>query len=194
MKRTVEISLEKAREWYCSGDNSLKEVALQAFEERELMVNPWESIKTYEDACRVLDIDPDIVELIYGTQAQNTYKLQIVKRALNGDDWEPKLDTGDIYYPWLKCYLKSNYSWNGWNPIADFKSKKDNTVYTLAVGDFNYSFGGLCNIGRGFGGVDADRGILGCKTQEIAIYFGLIFGKLIFDTVYGQYNNYEWLS
>lgn len=41
MERNVKISLEKAREWYNSGNESLKEVALQAFNEGELVINPW---------------------------------------------------------------------------------------------------------------------------------------------------------
>lgn len=35
-KRTVEVSLQTAREWYKSGNKALKEVALQAFSEEEL--------------------------------------------------------------------------------------------------------------------------------------------------------------
>lgn len=47
MKRTVELSLEKAREWYQKG-GELKEVALQAYKEEELKTF------TYEDVCKEL--------------------------------------------------------------------------------------------------------------------------------------------
>jgi hypothetical protein len=44
------------------------------------------------------------------------------------------------------------------------------------------------------GGVNVDLGLLGCKSEEIAKYFGITFGKLIFDVTYGYYNNYEWIN
>lgn len=193
MERNVKISLEKAREWYNSGNESLKEVALQAFKESELVVNPWETIKTFEDACRVLNINPKTVDLIYDAHLQNMYKLQIVKKALNGADWEPKLNTGIIYYPWMRYYPKGNSYNSSWKPVANFKAKEDNKVYTLVGGDYNSYAGGLGGFGYGSGGVHANRGLLGCKSKEIAEYFGITFSKLIFDAIYGQYNNYTWV-
>lgn len=193
MERNVKISLEKAREWYNSGNKSLKEVALQAFTEKELMAKPWE-IKTFEDACRVLNINPKTIDLIYDAHLQNMYKLQIVKKALNGADWEPKLNTGTIYYPWMRYYPKGNSYDSSWKPVANFKAKEDNKVYTLVGGDYNDCGGGLGGFGYGCGGVFADLVLLGCKSEEIAVYFGITFGKLIFDVIHGQYNNYIWLD
>lgn len=197
MERNVKISLEKAKEWYDSGNESLKEVALQAFKESELMVNPWEKIKTFGDACRTCiyhGINPGDADLIDDPYLRNIYKLQIIRRALNGVDWEPKLNTGIIYYPWLQYYPKGNSYDSSWKPVANFKSKEDNKVYTLVAGISNYCDGGLGYFGCGFGDVSADPGLLGCKSEEIAKYFGMTFGKLIFDIVYGYYNNYEWVS
>lgn len=193
MERNVKISLEKAREWYNSGNESLKEVALQAFKESKLVVNPWETIKTFEDACRVLNINPKTVDLIYDAHLQNMYKLQIVKKALNGADWEPKLNTGTIYYPWMRYYPKGNSYDSSWKPVANFKAKEDNKVYTLVGGGSVGCAGGLGYFGGGCGGVGAAIGLLGCKSEEIAKYFGITFGKLIFDAIYGQYNNYTWV-
>lgn len=47
-KRTIEISLETAKEWYNSDNESLKQVALQAFKEEEL------KDITYKDICNEL--------------------------------------------------------------------------------------------------------------------------------------------
>lgn len=38
-KRNVTVTLDKAREWFNSGNASLKEIALQAFNEDELAYN-----------------------------------------------------------------------------------------------------------------------------------------------------------
>ena len=192
MERNVKISLEKAREWYNSGNESLKEVALQAFKESELIIKVWENIKTFEDACKVLDINPKIVDLIFDSHLQNIYKLKIVRRALNVG-WEPKLNEGKIYYPLIIYNPKDNIYQSPWKPIANFKAKGNNKVYTLLGGDYNYYNGGLCNFGLGRGDVIAVLGLLGCKSEEIAKYFSITFGKLIFDAVYGQYNNYTWI-
>jgi hypothetical protein len=192
MERSVKISLEKAREWYNSGNESLREVALQAFKESELIVNPWENIKTFEDACRVLGINPK-GRFIFDSHLQNMYKLQIVKKALNGADWEPKLNTGTIYYPWMRYYPKGNSYNSSWKPVANFKAKEDNKVYTLVGGDCYPFDGGIGSFGVGCGGVNAILGLLGCKSEEIAKYFGITFGKLIFDAIYGQYYNYTWV-
>ena len=192
MERNVKISLEKAREWYNSGNESLKEIALQAFKESELIVKVWENIKTFEDACTVLGINLKSVDLIYDPNLQNMYKLQIVRRALNVG-WEPKLNEGIIYYPLIIYKPKGNIYQSPWKPIANFKAKENNKVYTLFGGDYNYYDGGLCSFGFGNGDVITVIGLLGCKSEEIAKYFSITFGKLIFDAVYGQYNNYTWV-
>lgn len=192
MERNVKISLEKAREWYNSDNESLKEVALQAFKEIELIVYPWENIKTFEDACRVLGINPNIVDLIFDANLQNMYKLQIVRKVLNVG-WNPKLNEGIIYYPWIQYNPKGHIYESPWKPIANFRAKEDNKVYTLFGGNYSYYDGGLCNFRFGRGDVMATLGLLSCKSEEIAKYFSITFGKLIFDTIYGQYNNYTWM-
>ena len=192
MERNVKISLEKAREWYNSGNESLKEVALQAFKESELIVKLWETIKTFEDACKVLGINPKSVDLIYDPHLQNMYKLQIVRKVLNAG-WEPKLNEGTIYYPLVKYTPKGTIYKLPWKPIANLKAKENNKVYTLFGGDYNYYDGGLCCFGFGNGDVITVIGLLGCKSEEIAKYFSITFGKLIFDAIYSQYNNYTWV-
>ena len=192
MERNVKISLEKAREWYNSDNKSLKEVALQAFEESELIVNPWENIKTFEDACKALDINPKIVDLIFDHHLQNMYKLQIVRKALNVG-WEPKLNEGIIYYPLIKYIPKGIIYESPWKTIANFRDKEDNKVYTLFGGEYSCYNGGLGNFGYGGSDIRPILGLLGCKSREIAKYFSITFGKLIFDAIYGQYNNYTWI-
>lgn len=49
-KRNIEITLNKAKKWYNSNNASLKELALQAFTEKELVQPYWKNIKTFEDA------------------------------------------------------------------------------------------------------------------------------------------------
>lgn len=123
---------------------------------------------------------------------RNIYKLQIIKRALNGVDWEPNFNTGTIYYPWFRYYPKDNIRYSNRKPIANFKVKENTKIYTLFGGDCSYHDGGLGVFECGYGDAYVSLGLLGCKSAEIARYFSITFGKLIFDTIYGHYNNYEW--
>ena len=92
MERNITITLEKAREWYNSGNTSLKEVALQAFSKEELTAFDFTKIKTFEDALAILQCSK--YEKIHITEAINSIsvhskasaamcKLNIIRKALN---------------------------------------------------------------------------------------------------------------
>lgn len=44
--RNIKVSLEKAKEWYRSGNSILRELALQAFTEREIKIPSYEEIRS----------------------------------------------------------------------------------------------------------------------------------------------------
>ena len=48
--RNVTLTLEKAKEFYNSGNTALREVALQAFTKEELTIPKWQNIETCGDA------------------------------------------------------------------------------------------------------------------------------------------------
>ena len=52
-ERNITITLEKAREWYNSDNESLKEIALQAFNKDDLASN-FKDITTFKKACKAL--------------------------------------------------------------------------------------------------------------------------------------------
>lgn len=61
------------------------------------------SIKTYEDACVALGIDPNTVTVPSDTKDEAAYKkLKVVARALNGD-WTPNWGNHSErkYMPWF---------------------------------------------------------------------------------------------
>lgn len=55
-ERNVTVTLDKAREWFNSGNATLREVALQAFNKDELM-GDFRRITTFKKACEVLGFD-----------------------------------------------------------------------------------------------------------------------------------------
>lgn len=203
--RNVTLTLQKAKEFYNSGNAALKEVALQAFTQEELTTPNYTDIRTFEDAVKALGMDPDTVlcDITYmegiegglGEHLRAIYKLNIIRKALNGADWNPKMVEGEIYYGWVRFYWKSSDVPSNKKIIGNFIA--DGQKYLL-VGGFGTSgsYGGISNFNFGYGAgcSVAAFGLLCCKSKEIAQYMSEQFGKLIFDACYAQHiGTYKWL-
>lgn len=82
-KRNVSISLEEAREWYKSGNNALKAIALKAYSENELA--------GYEYMKGQISLIKTACELPYSERGKwdTLHKLAIVAKYYNGS-WEMK--------------------------------------------------------------------------------------------------------
>ena len=203
--RNVTLTLEKAKEFYNSGNAALMEVALQAFTKEELTIPEWQNIKTFEDACIAIGMNLDnviydishmgAVEGNLGKHLTAIYKLDIIRKALNGD-WKPSLVQGYIYYPCVRLYptgqkaaVSSNSCKLGESFIADGKR------YTLVSEGYSFHYvGGIANFDYGFGWVRPFLGLLGCKSKEIAEHMSRYFAKEIFEAGYAQHiGMYEWV-
>ena len=203
--RNVTLTLEKAKEFYNSGNAALKEVALQAFTQEELTTLKYTDIKTFEDAVKALGMDMDNVlcdighietaEGKLGKHLTAIYKLDIIRKALNGADWEPKITEGNIYYGWVRFYKKSKDVPSDKKIIGSFYA--DGKKYLLVGGFRDYgsyaglgSFYSVCRCGT----LSAHLGLLCCKSAEIAQYMSEQFGKIIFDACYAQHiGAYKWV-
>lgn len=196
--RNVTLTLEKAKEFYNSGNAALKEVALQAFTQEELTTPDYTDIKTFEDACKALGLNMDFVNFALcnmkniegglGKHLTAIYKLDIIRKALNGADWKPKMTKGDIYYGWVRFYKKSSNIPSDKKIIGTFIT--DEQKYLLVSGFDTYgSYDGLGNFssGCGYGYLGAYLGLLCCKSMEIAKYMSEQFGNIIFDAFYAQH-------
>ncbi len=207
MERNITIYLEKAREWYNSGNESLKEIALQAFSEDELLSEPFENIKTLKDACEALDLNystitnkaNEIAEISKTSAVM--FKVNIIRKALNlGQDLSLIKDIENYltYYPYNPFITKtSTYYENELNSgemevIGKFKSKEEE--YYVLNGYPNHAggtgLGSFC-FTIGMGGANASNGFLGCATKEIAKHFGKYFGMIITEAKYGDMVDFE---
>lgn len=200
--RNVTLTLQKAKEFYNSGNAALKEVALQAFTQEELTTPNYTEIRTFKDACKALGMDRSKVEsdLTYlegslGKHLTAIYKLDIIRKALNGADWKPKMAEGDIYYGWVRCYKESSDVPSDKKIIGNFIA--DGQKYLLVGGFWDYgSSAGLGSFYSGFvsGYSNALLGLLCCKSAEIAQYMSEQFGKIVFDACYAHHvGSYKWL-
>ena len=203
IKRNVTITLEKAIEWYNSGDESLKDLALQAFTKEELIYN-FRDITTFKKACDVLGYNYDdivskvnsIAEISRASAAM--FKLNIIRKALNlGQDLH--LTKGSpLYYPYNPFVTKSSSYYN--NEINLGRMKVIGKIKSEGE-EYNVLGGGTCkSISLGnfissdsIGSADAGVGFLGCASQEIAQHFGKYFGMLITEAKYADMIDFEML-
>ena len=209
-ERNITVTLNKAKEWFNSGNATLKEIALQAFSKEELNRFDFTKIKTFEDALTALrykestkiyirDIINDIS--MYSRASAAMLKLNIIRKALNlGQDLHLTKDPKGsyIYYPYnpfitnSSTYYKSEINSGRMEVIGKIKSEGEE--YNVLSGSANN--GGLAGLGYfnsndGVGRTNAGIGFLGCANKEIAEHFGKYFGMLITEAKYGDIVDFE---
>lgn len=199
--RNITVTLEKAREWYNSGDATLKEVALQAFNKDELVYN-FKNIKTFKDACEALNYNFSTVGItfrniaFFSRASAAMFKLNIIRKALNlGQDLHLTKDPKDsyIYYPYNPFIIKGSTYYQ-----SDIDSGKKEVIGEIKFkGEEYYVLSGYVDNGTStglgdfystynMGCTDASIGFLGCANREIARHFGKYFGMLITEAKYGD--------
>ena len=198
--RNISLTLEKAKEWYNSGNEALKEAALQAFTEDELKTMRFSEIKSFEDAYEALGMShfevSEKLEYFYPSFPKDLcnhlaaiYKLDIILKALNGD-WEPSLTKGIAYDPVLWIHpagygAARTAKERGWKVCQSFIT--EGREYSLISGHYLISHNGLSNFGTGYGMSSTALGLLSCKSSEIAIHMSTYFAKEIFEACYAHY-------
>ena len=208
-ERNVTVTLNKAKEWFNSGNETLKEIALQAFSKDEFMQD-FRNIVTLRDACDALRLHyPDIVGTITSIEdvskaSAAMFKLNIIKEALNlNQDLHLTKDPEDsyIYYPYnpfvtkSSTYYKSEINSGKMKVIGKIKNKGEE--YNVLGG--GASSGGTAGLGvfssdDGVGVANANIGFLGCANEEIAKHLGKYFGMLITEAKYGDIVDFEIIS
>ena len=204
---TINVTLDEAREWYNSGNETLKELALKSFPLRKLNTHNFENIKTFEDAVNELGKDIEHANFIVNVLEHQSkasaamYKLNIVHKALNlGQDLHLTKDPEDsyIYYPYNPFVTKSSTYYDddlssGEQKIIG-KIKSEGEEYNVLGG--GAPFGGSAGLGDfrsdlGVGYAGANLGFLGCANKEIAKHLGKYFGMLITEAKYGDLDGFE---
>lgn len=206
IERNITITLKKAREWYNSGNTSLKEIALQAFNENELKSN-FRDITSFSKACEALDINNNTINIIlnrmikFSRASAAMFKLNIIRKALNlGQDLHLTKDPENsrIYYPYNPFTTENSIYYEGDvnSGIMEVigKIKANGVVYNVFGGCAGRSgYDGLGNLRfyDNVGFANASVGFLGCATKEIAQHFGKYFGMLITEAKYGDLPDFE---
>ena len=205
-ERNIAVTLDKAKEWYQSGSATLKEIALQAFNENELIYN-FKKITTFKDACTALGLNYYYISAITKEVALTSkasvamFKLNIVRKALNLG-YNLSLTKGPkdyrIYYPYNPFITESSTCYKGELYSGEIeiigKIKSGGTLYkVLGYAAFHGSSTGLgrFNFSSGVGYGDGDVGFLGCASYKIAKHFSKYFGMLITEAKYADMVDFE---
>ena len=204
MENNCFISVQQARIMYNSGNEALKEIALQAFDKDELTYN-FKNITTFKKACEALGLNYNAIFHITKSIATISkasaamFKLNIIREALNfGQDLQLARNPRNsyIYYPYnpfvteSSTYYASNLNSGKMEIIGKIRS--EGTLYDVLGGyaDYGDSDGlGYFGSSNGVGGACANVGFLGCANEEIAQHFGKYFGMLITEAKYGSIIN-----
>lgn len=200
--RNITVTLEKAKEWYNSGDATLKEVALQAFNKDELVHN-FKNIITFKGACEALNENYNAANItarniaVFSRASAAMFKLNIIRKALNlGQDLS--LTKGSsIWYPNNQfatedCTSYSNMIKANRMEIIG-KIKNEGILYNVFGGSASFSiFDGVGDFDSrdGAGCATSHAGFLGCASREIAEHFGRCFGMLITEAKYGDLEDF----
>lgn len=203
---TINVTIDEAIEWYNSGNETLKELALKAFDRKDL-VYYFKSIKTFKNACETLGLNYDTMvfkakEMSYVSKASAAmFKLNIIRKALNlGQDLHlTKNPEGSyIYYPYNPFVTKSSTYYendiNSGKMEVIGKIKSEGEEYNVLGGSANT--GGATGLGSfdsnyGVGDAYAAVGFLCCANKEIVQHLGKYFGMLITEAKFADMFDFE---
>jgi len=112
----MSLTLQKttAKKIYPDSPDWFKEVLEENFGKELFTKRSFEDIKTFEDACEELGIDPETVTLKNDSSDEVAYKkLKVVVRAIN-QGWVPDWDNKSQYkyWPWFNLSSGSGFSFS----------------------------------------------------------------------------------
>lgn len=202
-ERTIKVSLQKAREWYNSNNESLKEIALQAFPEKTLICKSFYDIKNIKDAIQYLinnNMCKDLIDEYQaakpGSYSEKICEYRIIVAALTHNE-ERKLKIGDCWFPIVQfCEIgKEKYCW-GNKRIGTIKH--DGKKYALVSGSaYDGASAGLGYFSsrHGVSLSWTPMGFRSVSSKEIAQYISEQFGRLLFEVHYGGTNcDWKWID
>lgn len=187
--RKIEIEKPKLEAAFAVACGNTRTVLLALFGEEAVKsgkpdYSDYRNIKTYEDACAALGVDPinetdesldDLITRgIIAPRHIALMKLETISRALWGKDFEPIPDAegSKIYYfPWFYLYTQSE--------IDNMDDEERGALLSAHAGTGAAAGFGSLNTNYRSSDSDANGGFRLCQeTGEKAVYFGKQFIKL----------------
>lgn len=190
MKKVIEVTEKEVQAAFKVAKSEETKQVLAALFCKEERVTPtlddYKTIRSYEDACEALGIQPilttdeDGENTVVETGTQHfiapkhlvaLYKLETISRALWGRNWEPKPDADGsewFYYPYFALWSKDD--------LNELNEKQRGALLSAhAHYGADAGFGFLYTYSRS-SDADANSGFRLCQeTEEKAAYFGQQF-------------------
>lgn len=199
-ERIVKVSLQKAKEWYNSNNEGLKEIALQAFSKKELTHKSFYNIKTVEDAIQYLrdnNICKDLIDEYQDTNpdsySEKICEYRIIVAALTNNE-KRKLEIDNCWFPVVQfCKIGTEKICQGNKKVGTIEY--DRKKYAV-IGGYAY-YDGLGNFDSSHGMSYSVPNIVfqSVSSKEIAQYISEQFGRLLFEIQYGGVNCYwKWID
>lgn len=190
MKKVIEVTEKEVQAAFKVAKSEETKQVLAALFCKEERVTPtlddYKTIRSYEDACEALGIQPilttdeDGENTVVETGTQHfiapkhlvaLYKLETISRALCGRNWEPKPDADGskwFYYPYFALWTKDE--------LNDLNEKQRGALLSaLAIAGAVAGFGCLYTLSRSSNALAAFGFRLCQETEEKAAYFGQQF-------------------
>ena len=101
--KNLQISEKNARKLFKTATPEFKQTLIDTFGAEYFSGNITDQVKTFEDACEVLGIDPETIMLHTDSNDTVAYKkLKVIAKALN-EEWAADFDNGSQkkWYPWF---------------------------------------------------------------------------------------------
>lgn len=141
--KTLQLSDKKARELYKTGSSEVKPILEESFGKSFFSMDITDRIKSYEDACEYLEIEPldedKLMSLGLTTHDIAYQKICAIVKALN-EGWVPDVCDSSVYryYPYFRTngspspsafafdgsYCGSAYAYAGCGSRLALKSEK----------------------------------------------------------------------
>lgn len=185
----MEIKIENAKAAFNTADESVKKVLLALLPElketeAQTAANRpiTERVKTFEDACREIGVDPDTVQAQWEEAGLTMpdevayQKLRIIAAALN-EGWQPEFTEGEWrWYPWFTLWTEEELS------EKDDEWKADHAL--ISTEDYSGDYAGFAYAYSYNAPSSADSYVgsrLCFKSEALATYCGKQFISLWAD-------------
>ena len=122
-ERNIKLTFDKAKEWYQKG-GELKEIALQAFSEEELKLNPLP--RSWAEFC--INHPVKFGETYIGTCSKFISRSVETRDSVYDRYVCPSRKSAEAHLALIQLEQLRNCWWNGWKPEWD---TKDNHFYTI---------------------------------------------------------------
>jgi hypothetical protein len=156
---------------------------MKTIKEKKEVISITDRVKTYEDACKILEVEPRNFDGMEKDEIAYL-KMKTIVKALN-EGWYPKFTTDEYrWFPWYYLYTQKE--------IDRMSQDKRESVVLWGGGA---SSGALCGLAsansvNGWSSATAAFGSrLALKNRELARYFGTQFIGIIVDFVCSQKEN-----